>query len=108
MLRKEGCCDKAYYCPTAGEDECGEHGGFDICCGHPELHIPYVNAPDTGHLWRLIAFSKMSSKVVGEEHNTDSGSFGPPLVAEVRAFDLPTALRKAATLPLREWIHPDE
>lgn len=30
-------CD-AYYCPTSGEDECAVHGGFDVCCAHPELH----------------------------------------------------------------------
>ncbi|MGW1468483.1 hypothetical protein ACWCPT_29575 [Streptomyces sp. NPDC002308] len=27
-----------YYCPTAGEVESDCHGGFDVCCAHPELH----------------------------------------------------------------------
>jgi hypothetical protein len=26
------------YCPTAGEDECLTHGGFDVCCDRPGLH----------------------------------------------------------------------
>lgn len=104
----EGCCDKAYYCPSWGEEECDEHSGFDRCCDHPELHVPLVHPADTGHLWRVVALSKMSSSVVGDEHHTDSDYFGPPLIAEVRAWDLPAALRKAAHLPLREWTHPDD
>lgn len=28
-----------YYCPTAGEVESDCHGGFDVCCSHPEQHI---------------------------------------------------------------------
>lgn len=32
------CCRKAYYCPTENDMECGVHGGFDVCCSHPELH----------------------------------------------------------------------
>lgn len=34
------CCDRAYYCPTAQDDECAIHGGFNVCCAHPELHQP--------------------------------------------------------------------
>lgn len=38
------CCPDAYYCPddagTGGETECPRHGGFDVCCAHPERHIP--------------------------------------------------------------------
>ncbi|WP_141662951.1 hypothetical protein [Streptomyces sp. Wb2n-11] len=29
-----------YYCPTVGEVESDCHGGFDVCCGKPELHVP--------------------------------------------------------------------
>lgn len=29
-----------YYCPTSGEDECPNHGGFDVCCDQPETHLP--------------------------------------------------------------------
>jgi len=29
-----------YYCPTGGENEHPVHGGFDVCCVHPELHEP--------------------------------------------------------------------
>ncbi|MGZ0231157.1 hypothetical protein [Streptomyces sp. CPS1] len=31
-----------YYCPTAGEVESDCHGGFDVCCGRPDLHQPIV------------------------------------------------------------------
>jgi hypothetical protein len=31
-----------YFCPAAGETESDCHGGFDICCGHPELHQPLL------------------------------------------------------------------
>lgn len=34
------CCGHTYLCPTAKAIECGEHGGFDVCCAHPELHVP--------------------------------------------------------------------
>lgn len=31
-------CDPSYFCPTNGEWESPCHGGFDVCCNHPELH----------------------------------------------------------------------
>jgi hypothetical protein len=36
------CCPDAYLCLTADvpEIECPHHGGFDVCCAWPELHIP--------------------------------------------------------------------
>lgn len=27
-----------YYCPTSGENECPDCGGFDECCPYPQLH----------------------------------------------------------------------
>lgn len=33
-----GTCDPMYWCPTVGEFESSCHGGFDVCCDHPELH----------------------------------------------------------------------
>ena len=41
IIRASGgfrCCDSGYYCPAAGENECAVHGGFDVCCEHPERH----------------------------------------------------------------------
>jgi len=35
-----------YYCPTAEELESACHGGFDVCCGQPDLHEPLVAASD--------------------------------------------------------------
>lgn len=29
---------KTYYCPTAASAESDCHGGFDVCCAHPDLH----------------------------------------------------------------------
>jgi hypothetical protein len=29
-----------YYCPSSSQYECPVHGGFDVCCDHPEKHIP--------------------------------------------------------------------
>ncbi|MFF8840525.1 hypothetical protein [Streptomyces sp. NPDC015130] len=37
-----------YYCPEAGQVESECHGGFDTCCGHPELHEPIVAAKAEG------------------------------------------------------------
>lgn len=31
-------CQPSYFCPTNGEWESPCHGGFDVCCNHPELH----------------------------------------------------------------------
>jgi hypothetical protein len=33
-----------YYCPTSGETESDCHGGFDQCCGRPDLHRPVSTA----------------------------------------------------------------
>ena len=61
--------------------------------------------PDRGHTFRLSVTSRMSSKVVGDEHHTDADWFSPPIVAEVRAWDLPAALRFAAGFGLTDWEH---
>lgn len=67
-----------------------------------------VEGPDDGHTFRLHVLSRMSSTIVGEEHHTDAPNFGrAALTLDVRAFDLPAALRKAAALPLAEWEHVD-
>lgn len=36
-----------YFCPTVGEIESAEHGGFKggICCTHPERHVPVEDSP---------------------------------------------------------------
>lgn len=33
-------CEDTYFCPVSGAAECPRHGGFDVCCSYPELHIP--------------------------------------------------------------------
>lgn len=35
------CCPDAYLCLSGAlEMECPRHGGFDVCCSNPSLHIP--------------------------------------------------------------------
>lgn len=33
-----GCSDM-YYCPAAGDVECPQHSGFDVCCDRPDEHV---------------------------------------------------------------------
>ncbi len=32
-------CPDIYFCPTSGDIECPRHGGFDVCCDAPTLHV---------------------------------------------------------------------
>lgn len=34
-----------YYCPTSGDVEDPQHGGFDVCCARPDLHVPVGTQP---------------------------------------------------------------
>ena len=36
-----------YFCPTAREVEAHPHGGFKVCCTHPERHVPMPDSPAT-------------------------------------------------------------
>ena len=36
-----------YFCPTVREVESPTGGGFDVCCAHPELHLPMLDGPAT-------------------------------------------------------------
>lgn len=64
-----------------------------------------VIVPDAseGHTFFITVTSRGSYAVVGEPGHTDADHFGPPMTVDVRAWDLPTALRKAAAVPLNEW-----
>ena len=44
-----------YYCPTADEVESATHGGFDPCCGKPELHVYLPDSPGTQALSELLS-----------------------------------------------------
>ena len=39
-MAPQPCCPDVYFCPTSGDPECPRHGGFTVCCAHPELHRP--------------------------------------------------------------------
>lgn len=47
----ELCCSEVYYCPTVRSHECATHGGFDVCCEHPELHDPLPADIGTVRWW---------------------------------------------------------
>lgn len=72
---------------------------------HPDTEATSIldTTPDEGHTFRIVVQSRMSSTVVGDEHHTDSDHFGPGMLLDVRAWDLPSALRKAADFPLDAW-----
>lgn len=36
---------KGYFCPTSGEDECPDCGGFDVCCAAPDEHVSARDIP---------------------------------------------------------------
>lgn len=62
---------------------------------------------DDGHTFRISVETRGSFGVVGEPHHTDAEWWGAPFVREMRAWDLPQALRVAATLPLSSWAVED-
>jgi len=62
--------------------------------------------PEDGHLWHFTVSSRCSFGVVGQPGKTDSDWWGEPWSIEVRAWNLPDALRKAAELPLTAWKMP--
>ena len=61
--------------------------------------------PEDGHTFRIRYDSRASSKVVGDPEYTDAPDFmGPVHEVQVRAWDLRSALRKAAELPFGELV----
>lgn len=69
--------------------------------------------PEDGHTFRITIDSRMASGIQGPDdpapHSyTDSDDFwGPTLHTEVRAWDLPTALKRASELQLMDWRLPN-
>lgn len=49
-----------YFCPTAREVESVAHGGFKVCCSHPELHLPMPDGPATQAV--LMALSEAAKR----------------------------------------------
>ncbi len=43
-----------YYCPTSGQDEHAQRGGFDVCCDRPDLHRPAVADDQRREARRLV------------------------------------------------------
>jgi hypothetical protein len=74
------CCTEIYWCPTVGEIECGVHGGFDVCCEHPELHAAPESAISalSRRVKELEAIEKIVKWLENEvdcriEHGAESG-----------------------------------
>lgn len=63
---------------------------------------------DLGHTFRVSVRMRGSSKVVGDLHFDDADFFDDLSPVEVRAWDLPSALIQAATLPFSVWFSPPE
>lgn len=83
------CCDRLYYCPTAGEDECDVHGGFDVCCNRPDLHRPPVIG---------AAPAYAAAYGVGGDRDADEGPVEP---ARPRPRTLPAAPTPRRARPKR-------
>ncbi|WP_037805184.1 hypothetical protein, partial [Streptomyces sp. NRRL F-5135] len=54
-----------YYCPTAGEVESDCHGGFDVCCGRPDLHQSVTAHTDTADRAPCTAARRMTAVTTG-------------------------------------------
>lgn len=44
-----------YACPTSLEVESSCHGGFDVCCDRPDLHVPLPDGPATDALSNALS-----------------------------------------------------
>lgn len=87
----------------------GEGGPMVICEHSPNhWHDPYRDDPEYGHTFRIEVTSRGSYSVVGVEGHTDSRDFGPPFTVDVRAWNLPDALRTAAAVFPAMWHFNDE
>lgn len=85
------------------------NGSRTICEKSPNYrHYPNLG-PESGHTFRISVDSRGSYAVVGVEGHTDSEDFmGPPMTVEVRAWNLPDAVRRAANLPVSVWFESIE
>lgn len=75
-----------------------------ICERSPDHHHHPDLGPDSGHTFRVSVESRGSYAVVGVEGHHDADDFmGPVMTVEVRAWNLPDALRRACNYPLPSW-----
>lgn len=56
-----------YVCPTALEVESLGHGGFDTCCGRPELHVPLPDGPATDALSEALSEARKREYALTQE-----------------------------------------
>lgn len=83
----------------------GPTGPMVICEHSPtHWHDPYRDDPEHGHTFRIEITSRGSYGVVGEEGHTDAEEFmGGPMTIDMRAWNLPDALRQAAAVFPAIW-----
>lgn len=77
--------------------------GYEIASGASSQ-----DGPGDGHTFRIEVTSRGSYAVKGVEGHTDSDHFDPPMSVEVRAWNLPDALRQAAALFPTAWNLGDD
>lgn len=79
-----------------------------ICEQSPDCHHHPDLGPESGHTFRVSVESRGSYAVAGVEGHTDAEDFsGPVMTVEVRAWDLPEAVRRASNYPLSVWFAPE-
>jgi hypothetical protein len=88
-----------YYCETAGEIEAYNHGGFDVCCDKPHLHVPL-----TRRAWDAI----------GAMAADQTGEGATPAIDREAVEDIATIIEEYADdlqppttvewLELRDWF----
>jgi len=91
---------------TASQRYCGRCKAW-----HPAEGEHLCQTPEDGHTWVITGASRMSSGIMGPEDAAphdyqDADWWGEPFSIQVRAWDLPAALRLAAEQPLAAWSHP--
>jgi hypothetical protein len=102
--------------PSHADNECVVTVGYDAMNGDHECGCPGVTEiarreeiraaeypADQGHRFTITMTSRGSSKVVGDEHHTDSEWESDPWTVTVRAWNLRDALVKASQVPFAVW-----
>lgn len=87
----------------------GSGGALTICEHSPDYHHHPDLGPESGHTFRVSVISRGSYAVAGIEGHTDAEEFmGPAMTLDVRAWNLPDALRRVSHRPLAAWFAADD
>lgn len=83
-----------YYCPTSGRTESDCHGGFDVCCDRPDLHIPSAEAAPTIAALQAAARKKGVRLALTIDDKPETGD-------TLAAAELEASQRRAVTFQIR-------